>query len=81
LLFYLSIRDGNKVRAMRSNFFAYVATHISFCVAICSTCVTTFYNNMFFFLSSVHLKFDIRSMRFEPVIFLNEHKGTGGHVI
>jgi len=27
-------RDGNKVRRMRRNFFAYVATQISFCVAI-----------------------------------------------
>jgi len=35
-----------------------------------STCVATFYNNIF--LSSVHLKFDIRSMRFEPVIFVDE---------
>jgi len=48
-------------------FFAYVATQISFCVAISSTYIATFYDNIL--LSSVHLKFYIRSMRFEPVIF------------
>jgi len=65
----MTIRDGNKVRGMRSIF--RVCCYTNF---ILRSNMINLRSNFLqqFSLSSVHLKFDIRSIKFELVIFLDK---------